>query len=160
MEEEQNRVLRLIFDLLKEEKDMKKFFSIILIGWVLSFVGIVYSQIEGGRVGTGFPLSSGGRISSFLDPTKFSMGQSYSVMFSSDGRRSRMTSLYLNSLSYKLSPSLLLRVDLGYRFNPIQPNSSERSFLPGANILWMPNEHFILEMNYSTFGGIERYSRP
>lgn len=52
---------------------------------------------------------------SFLDLSKFEMKQSYSAQYTSGSMGSYSTGVYLNQLSYALSPRLSSRLDLAMR---------------------------------------------
>jgi hypothetical protein len=60
--------------------------------------------------------SSGSSVSGFslTNPNRFSMHQSYSVMASSSRAGSTSSSLYLNTIGYKISDPLHLFVDVGF----------------------------------------------
>lgn len=55
---------------------------------------------------------------SFLNPSRFSMQQSYSVNFASGSLGSSSAGLYLNTLSYKLADPLTLSADVGF-YSPL-----------------------------------------
>jgi len=91
------------------------------------------------------PLSQKG----LFDPSRFSMAHSYSVMFASDGKHSTVQNLYINSSKYDLTKNLSLRLDLGYRFNPLSAaKTNDKAFLPNADLRFTPNEHLLIQMSY------------
>jgi len=51
---------------------------------------------------------------SLLNPSRFSMRQSYSVGFSSGSLGSQSSGLYLNTISYRLADPLTLSADVGF----------------------------------------------
>jgi len=55
---------------------------------------------------------------SFLNPSRFSMQQSYSVNFASGSLGSSSAGLYLNTLSYRLADPLTLSADVGF-YSPL-----------------------------------------
>lgn len=55
---------------------------------------------------------------SFLNPSRFSMQQSYSVNFASGSLGASSAGLYLNTLSYKLADPLTLSADIGF-YSPL-----------------------------------------
>lgn len=86
-----------------------------------------------------------------FDPSRFSMAHSYSVLFASNGKKSTVQNLYVNSTQYDLTKSLSVRLDLGYRFNPLaNAKSNDKAILPNAELRFTPNEHFLIEMSYRT----------
>jgi hypothetical protein len=60
--------------------------------------------------------SGGSSVSGFslTNPSRFSMHQSYSVMAASSSAGSMSSSMYLNTIGYKISDPLLLFVDVGF----------------------------------------------
>ena len=86
-----------------------------------------------------------------FDPSRFSMAHSYSVLFASDGKNSTVQNLYVNSTQYELTKSLSVRLDLGYRFNPLaNAKSNDKAILPNAELRFTPNDHFLIQMSYRT----------
>lgn len=59
---------------------------------------------------------------SFLNPSRFSMQQSYSVNFASGSLGASSAGLYLNTLSYKLANPLTLSADVGF-YSPLYSSS-------------------------------------
>jgi len=86
-----------------------------------------------------------------FDPSRFSMAHSYSVLFASNGKNSTVQNLYVNSTRYDLTKSLSVRLDLGYRFNPLaNAKSNDKAILPNAELRFTPNEHLLIQMSYRT----------
>jgi hypothetical protein len=56
---------------------------------------------------------------SLLDPQRLQMSQSYSLMYSTQGRSGDLVGLYQNWLSYRFSPRLKVGVNLGYWHRPV-----------------------------------------
>jgi len=129
---------------------MKKI-TLLSIG-LLMVVSLALSQVQGPKLPdnsleTFKPLTSKG----LLDPSRFTMVHSYSVLYASDGRHSTVQNLYVNSSKFDLTNNLSLHLDLGYRFNPLSTSKAgDKAFLPNAQLRFTPNEHFLIEMNYRT----------
>ena len=64
---------------------------------------------------------------SLLNPNRFSMHQSYSMIFASGSAGSTSAGLYLNTLSYKLADPLTLSADVGF-YTPLYGTGA----FPGA----------------------------
>lgn len=99
-----------------------------------------------------------------FDPSRFSMSNSYSMSFISNGHQSIYQNLYVNSSRYQISKSLSLNLDLGYSFSPLAQSSTKNgTFLPNAELNYRPNDHFLIQMSYHTIDpfyygyGYQRY---
>jgi len=94
----------------------------------------------------------------FLDMSRLSIKQSFSMSYLSTGRGSMFSNLYRNSMSYKLSDKLELNLDLAYRFTPNQFNSlttlqngtaNQGVFLPSFGMRYQPSKSFLIEFQYN-----------
>lgn len=70
---------------------------------------------------------------SFLNPTRFSMRQSYSMNFASGSYGSSSAGLYLNTLSYKLADPLTLSADVGFHTPVYSSGAFARGGLSGKS---------------------------
>ena len=61
---------------------------------------------------------------SLLDSQRLQMSQSFGLVYSSDGKKGDMVGLYQNLLSYRISPRLNLKVNLGFMHRPLADNQS------------------------------------
>lgn len=97
---------------------------------------------------------------SLLDPSRFSMQQSYSIMYSSVGGTGQTIGLYLNSMRYELSKSLDLNVTLGWLHQPGLMFSNDRGtrdygeILPNFQLKYEPSEKFRLMIGVETMPGV------
>ncbi len=96
---------------------------------------------------------------SFLNPSRFSMHQSYSVSFTGSGQGSSSSGVYLNTLSYQIANPLTLSMDLGF-YSPFYsnvPGLADRTMLskqgagtsfvlPRIALEYKPTEHFSLNL--------------
>lgn len=95
---------------------------------------------------------------SLAQPGRFSMQQSYSLSAMSGSYGSMSSGLYLNTLSYRLAPPLVLSADIGFH-TPIHssipgavPNGSPGSvILPRMGLEYRPTENLLL--NIELFNG-------
>ncbi|MEE9553609.1 MAG: hypothetical protein V3W18_04860 [candidate division Zixibacteria bacterium] len=91
---------------------------------------------------------------SIFDPSRLSMNQSYSLSYYSGGGNSGSIGYYMNSLEYRFSSPLKIRVDLGYLHSPtglFSRNSTVNNsgmFVPGISIDWKPTENFNFRLDY------------
>jgi hypothetical protein len=96
---------------------------------------------------------------SLLDPSRFNMYQSYSFSYFSSGRTSGTFGLYTNTLEYKISEPLLVRIGLGYLHQPLSVFGDRGSqdlkgvILPNFQLLYHPSENFFLKIDYSSIPG-------
>ncbi len=94
-----------------------------------------------------------------LDLSRFSMQQSYEMMFVSGGNVSGRTySMYTNVLSYKLSDPLELKFKLGYMMEPFAQDRmrggfSNGQFLPGLMIQYRPFKNVYLNLSVERYPG-------
>jgi hypothetical protein len=96
---------------------------------------------------------------SLLDPSRFNMYQSYTFSYFSSSRGSETFGLYTNTLEYKISEPLLVRIGLGYLHQPLSVFRDRGSqdlkgvILPNFQLLYQPNENFFLRIDYSSMPG-------
>lgn len=95
--------------------------------------------------------------SSLLDPSRFSMRQSYSMSYSSFGGESDLSGLYLNRMTYQFQIPLTLQVDVGLFHKPMalfseipEKNGEKAAVLgiPHARLTWQPSEKFMMSIEY------------
>jgi hypothetical protein len=100
----------------------------------------------------GLPGTAG--LSSLLDPKKFSMQHSYSFAMLSDGQHTLGGGMYLNTMQYRVSEPLLLRLKWGVS----QLSGSESSpaarlkpelVMPGVELWYRPSKNFVMHLEYS-----------
>ncbi len=123
---------------------------------------ILYGSAFPQMVGS-FPTKSDNSATSgfsLLDPGKFHMTQSYSLMYSSSSAGSQSLGLYLNSIEYQVSDPLKIRLDIGYLHNTgaLFGNnngtlSNNGEILPGLAISWKPTENLHFQFNYRQVPG-------
>ena len=99
-----------------------------------------------------------GLLSSFIDPARFDMNQSYSVSYLSSGKQSSNIGLYLNTLTYQIADPLLMQLRIGYMHQPFgqsnRPlvNSKEGGlFVQGAHLLYKPTENMMISFEYANY---------
>ncbi|MFQ6092817.1 MAG: hypothetical protein ACE5OR_09070 [bacterium] len=98
----------------------------------------------------------GSRLSgglSLLDPSRFSMSQSYSISFSSSGGKGTAVGLYMNTMKYQFSEPLSLTVHVGYLHQPFTKGSfgrtmSKGAFLSGFELMYRPSKNFFLKIEH------------
>ncbi|MBU1320158.1 MAG: hypothetical protein KKG33_08410 [candidate division Zixibacteria bacterium] len=98
---------------------------------------------------------------SLLDPSRFSMQHSYSVVYSSVGGTGQTIGLYMNSMRYQVSNSLDVNVALGWYHQPgtMFSNSNRGTtdygtILPNVQILYQPSEKFRLMIGFESLPGV------
>jgi len=91
---------------------------------------------------------------SLFDPSKLSIRQSYSLGYYSGGGKNGSIGYYINSLEYRFSNPLRIRLDLGYLHSPtamFSSGPSERKnglFVPGFSLDWRPSDSFNFRLDY------------
>lgn len=92
-----------------------------------------------------------------FDPSKFEMNHTLSVGYTTDGKNSLMSNMYLNTIHYQFSPKLDVRLHLGLAHQPAAMSSvleSDQKFvLPGAEMTYRPTENMTIYFNFSTIRG-------
>jgi hypothetical protein len=93
---------------------------------IMLMAGLSFADGDVGdqRIGLSYPgldlgdLPGTGQGLSLLDPQRLDMSHSFGLIYSSDGKKGDMVGLYQNLLSYRFSPRLNLRVNLGFMHRP------------------------------------------
>ena len=99
---------------------------------------------------------------SLLDPSRLKMSQSYTFSFFSSGKQSRTFGLYTNTLEYRISQPLLVRVGLAYLHQPLSVfNRGSQSLngvlLPNFQLFYQPSKSFQLRIDVSSMPGWYEY---
>lgn len=92
---------------------------------------------------------------SLLDPQRLQMSQSYGLVYSSRGGSRDLVGLYQNRLSYRFSPRLNVRVDLGYYHRPVAALSRTSSFrrqalMTALQLDFQPIDNFFIQLNFQS----------
>ncbi len=99
---------------------------------------------------------------SLLDPSRFSMHQSYSMSYSSNGTSSDMTGLYLNRMQYDFQVPVSLQVDVGFFNKPMalignggNAPGEKNSVLtiPRVGLVYQPSRNFTMAFEYFNLPG-------
>ncbi|MBU1356537.1 MAG: hypothetical protein KJ620_08210 [Candidatus Edwardsbacteria bacterium] len=132
---------------------MKKSVSIVML--VCLAVSLVSAQSYNGIA---IPSYNSMFNNNFMDMSRLSMNQSFSMSYLSSSRGSLLSNLYRNSLSYRITDNLEMNLDLAYRFTPNQFNSlsslqsgntNQGMFLPSFGMKYQPNKSFLIEFQYN-----------
>jgi hypothetical protein len=97
-----------------------------------------------------------------LDPSRLKMSQSYAFSYFSSGKQSGTFGLYTNTLEYRISQPLLVRVGLAYLHQPLSVfNRGSQSLngvlLPNFQLFYQPSESFQLRIDVSSMPGWYEY---
>jgi hypothetical protein len=95
-----------------------------------------------------------------FDPSHFSMQQSFSMSYAASGKNSLLANTYCNSMKYRLSDKLTLKMDLAYSYLPAAFNNSQYRmsgsgqglFLPSFGLKYQPNQNILIEFQYNNQG--------
>ncbi len=109
-----------------------------------------------------------GTLAEYLSPERFYMNQSYGLSYYTGGGQSGSVGMYTNSLNFKLSNPLFLRVDLGMMHQPFGGpkgvDGQKPQFMHGAELIYKPNKNFQMQIGYSSTpyynNGIGMYQNP
>lgn len=133
---------------------MKKITAVVAL--VCLAAGIAASQTA---PGVSFPSYNNNFFgNNFLDMSRFSIKQSFSLSYLSTGQGSLISNLYRNSMSYKISDQLQFSFDLAYRFTPGQFNSigtlqsaktNQGIFIPSFGMRYQPSKNLLIELQYN-----------
>ena len=99
---------------------------------------------------------------SLLDPSRLKMSQSYTFSYFSAGKQSGTFGLYTNTLEYRISQPLLVRVGLAYLHQPLSVfNRGSQSLngvlLPNFQLFYQPSKNFQLRIDVSSMPGWYEY---
>lgn len=94
-----------------------------------------------------------GFLSQLIDPSKFTMSQSYSVSLMSGGGKTFNQGLYLNTMEYKISDPLVAKVSIGYMHQPfggpqLNQNSNGQVFVQQARLQYTPFKNTMITFDF------------
>lgn len=138
-----------------------RFFVLLIIGlWISNAFESAYAQIGlfPGRGATN-KTPDGWSVNKLrlLDPTRFSMSQSYSAIYSS-GFQSGIFGLYTNVVTYRIMDPLQVKFKIGYLMQPMafqrgSRMSSSGQFLPGIAVQYQPIKGLYLNFQVDQYSG-------
>ncbi len=105
-------------------------------------------------------------LASLFSPDRFHMSHSYGMTFFSGGGQSGSIGLYTNTMDFRLSDPLFLRVNTGILHRPFggPKNAPDNAQLVhGAELIYKPTRHFQMNVGYSStplYGGYAPYESP
>ena len=90
---------------------------------------------------------------SLLDPQRLQMSQSFGLVYSSNGKKGDMVGLYQNLLSYRISPRLNLKVNLGYMHRPLADSQasaglSRQALMTAFQVDFRPLDNIFIRFDY------------
>ncbi|MFH0881480.1 MAG: hypothetical protein V2A56_00680 [bacterium] len=109
-------------------------------------------------------------ISGLLDPSRISMNQQFGMSYMSSGGRGFTQGYYLNTLSYRFSAPVMLKLHLGATNNPFAQSTelpgqsaissllSNAEFFGGADLIWKPRDDMRLQLSFYQYPST--YSNP
>lgn len=91
-----------------------------------------------------------------LDPSRFSMTQSYTLSYAAVGNHGFAQGLYLNTLRYQFSAPLSVAVQIGMAHQPLalpgaSPMLNNGIFLSGAQLRWQPSANTVLQLDFHRY---------
>jgi hypothetical protein len=112
--------------------------------------------------------------SSFFDPARFSMHQSYSMSYLSSGVGSVGLTMFTNTFSYKASDNLFVSADVSAAYSPYSSfgsafsNSLNGIYLTNARLDWKLGDNTFMRVEYEGgpaaglggYGGFSPYYNP
>lgn len=127
--------------------------------WVWLCPVLAFSQVQEQKksvfaAGNSWTKPSG-ILNALLDPSKFSMSQSYSLSFLASGSRSYNQGLYLNQMTYRFSNPLIMQVAVGYMHQPfggpiLAKNAGGNLFVQRASLQYRPSQNTIFSIQYES----------
>jgi len=99
-------------------------------------------------------------LGKLFDPSRLSMQQSFTMGYASSGKSSLLSNTYRNSMNYRLSQKLELKLDLAYSYLPSAFNKSayridgqrQGMFLPSFGLKYQPSQNMIIQFEYNSPG--------
>jgi hypothetical protein len=90
---------------------------------------------------------------SLLDPQRLQMSQSFGLVYSSDGKKGDMVGLYQNLLSYRVSPRLNLKVNLGFMHRPLADSQAStglnrQALMTAFQVDFRPLDNVFIRFDY------------
>ncbi len=135
-------------------------------GWAM---GQLKSQAEKPPVNVlgGILSPSNGGLFGLFSPDRFYMSHSYGLTYYTGGGQSGSMGIYTNTMNFKLSDPLFLRVNMGLQHQPfggpkIYENQGAQ-FLHGAELIYQPNRNLQMTVGYSNnpfYSGYGFYPNP
>lgn len=94
----------------------------------------------------------------FLNPDRLSMHHSFSASFMTMGNHSLMLNSYVNTIDYRISNPLLLKVNLGIANMPYSsfgdnPGLNDTQFFGGAELQYRPSNSTSLSVGVNVMPG-------
>lgn len=132
---------------------MRKSVSVVML--VCLAAGLVSAQSYNGIAVPSYNSMFG---NNFMDLSRLTMKQSFSISYLGTNKGSLVSNVYCNSMSYRLTDKLELNLDLAYRFTPNQFNSlsslqsgnnNQGMFLPSFGMKYQPSKSFLIEFQYN-----------
>src|SRR5258706_15175099 len=96
-----------------------------------------------------------GFFSRLLDPTRFSMHQTYSMSFISGGGQSTGLTMFTNTFAYQASDNLSISADLSAVYSPYSTLGSKFQqdingiYLSSARLDWKLDDHTFMRIEYN-----------
>jgi hypothetical protein len=126
-------------------------------------VSVVLASLAAAQLG---PLDFSGvnnlnaGLGKIFDPSRLSMQQSFSVGYASSGKYSLLSNTYRNTMNYRISQKLELKLDLAYSYMPEAFNKSayrldsrrQGMFLPSFGLKYQPSSNFTIQFEYNNPG--------
>jgi len=137
-----------------ERENMKNVTTLLLVVMILPAMafGQFKSQPPTEKSSVGFRESLDGDNRSLIDFSKIKMSQSYSMSFSTYGGRGASLGLYQNTLSYKISDPLEVKLKIGLVNQFYNSNFNDGTNAPqvlyGTEINYQPSEKFQLHFEF------------
>jgi hypothetical protein len=105
-------------------------------------------------------FSGAGQGLSLLDPQLLDISQSYGLVYSTDGRNGDLIGLYQNLLSYRLSPRLNLKFNLGYYHQPFAASSAasglnRQALMTAFQLDFQPFDNVFIRFDYQSLPAID-----
>jgi hypothetical protein len=96
-------------------------------------------------------------ILGFLNPEKFTMNHNFSMSFMTMGKHNMMLNSFMNTINYKISDPLLLRLNLGLMNTPYNsfnnPTLNNTNFFGGAELFYRPSEKTLIKLGFDVNPG-------
>lgn len=141
----------------------KKVFILLMIMALALVPGFVFAQLKSQALAPNLPemlrsipASTQGLLGIIgFDPAKFHMSHSYSMSYFSMGGKGMTQGLYLNTMSYRFSDPLLLKLQFGYAHQPFNafgrnvPLVNNGFFVSGAELIYKPLNNMTVHFQFN-----------
>jgi hypothetical protein len=132
---------------------MKRFFGVVTVILIPVICMAQYkSQAKLPSISQAIAKPANNLLLGFLNPDKLTMHHNFSMSFMTMGQHNMMVNAYLNTINYKISDPLSLRLNLGLMNTPYssfnQSAINNTNFFGGAELFYRPSDNTFIKVGF------------